>query len=111
VRREAYPGDYVCVLPAVRAQAAQDNALAHSRQLPNGIGTRLVASFIKTLNRFGDRASAIEIARVAGPEHLKDVDAAHLTQVVQLDHVLNPLVPFVGGTGQLEAGLGRDAGQ
>jgi hypothetical protein len=37
VWREAFPGDYVCVLPATRAQAAQDNALAASRIAATGL--------------------------------------------------------------------------
>ena len=32
VWREAVPGDYVCVTPETRAQAAQDNSLAASRR-------------------------------------------------------------------------------
>ena len=36
VWREAYPGDYVCVDPGQRDQAAADNAAAASRVDPNG---------------------------------------------------------------------------
>ena len=36
VWREAYPGDFVCVIPPVRAQAAKDNAEADSRREPSG---------------------------------------------------------------------------
>ena len=36
VWREAFPGDRVCVMPAIRAQAAEDNRLAVSRRPPSG---------------------------------------------------------------------------
>jgi len=36
VWREAYPDDHVCVLPATRAQAAEDNRLAATRREPQG---------------------------------------------------------------------------
>jgi hypothetical protein len=36
VWREAFPGDYVCVTPETRAQAAQDNSQAASRRQPGG---------------------------------------------------------------------------
>jgi len=36
VWREAVPNDFVCVIPDVRSQAKQDNALAASRRSPNG---------------------------------------------------------------------------
>jgi hypothetical protein len=36
VWREAVPGDHVCVTPATRDQAAQDNSLASSRVSPTG---------------------------------------------------------------------------
>lgn len=36
VWREAFPGDYVCVLPDIRRQAAEDNRLAKSRIQPGG---------------------------------------------------------------------------
>ncbi|MBA2675202.1 hypothetical protein [Ramlibacter sp.] len=36
VWREAAKGDHVCVTPAVRTQAAQDNAAAAGRRVPNG---------------------------------------------------------------------------
>jgi hypothetical protein len=36
VWREAYPGDHVCVLPATREQAAEDNRLAATRREPQG---------------------------------------------------------------------------
>lgn len=35
VWREAYAGDHVCVTPAIRAQAAEDNQLVATRRLPN----------------------------------------------------------------------------
>jgi hypothetical protein len=37
VWREAFPGDYVCVLPATRAKAAADNAAAGSRIEADGL--------------------------------------------------------------------------
>jgi hypothetical protein len=36
VWREAFLGDHVCVVPAIRAQALEDNRLAASRQSPSG---------------------------------------------------------------------------
>jgi hypothetical protein len=36
VWREAFSGDHVCVIPAIRAQAAADNRMAASRRSPNG---------------------------------------------------------------------------
>ena len=36
VWREAFPGDHVCVAPAVREQAAEDNRLALQRRAPGG---------------------------------------------------------------------------
>jgi hypothetical protein len=36
VWREAYPGDYVCVSPEVRAQAAGDNSQSNARRAPGG---------------------------------------------------------------------------
>ena len=36
VWREAFPGDHVCVVPAVRTQVAHDNALAGARRQPGG---------------------------------------------------------------------------
>jgi hypothetical protein len=36
VWREAFPGDHVCVAPAVRTQSATDNQLAPRRRLPGG---------------------------------------------------------------------------
>ena len=36
VWREAFPGDYVCVTPQVRAQTAADNAQAAARRAPGG---------------------------------------------------------------------------
>ena len=55
--------------------------------------------------RFGSPAADLEFAQVAGPRHLRNVDPAHLDRVVSLDHALTPLVPFSGGTVQVEAGL------
>ena len=36
VWREAVPGDHVCVTPAIRQQAAEDNAQAGARRQPGG---------------------------------------------------------------------------
>jgi hypothetical protein len=36
VWREAFAGDFVCVVPAVRSEAAEDNAAAASRRQPGG---------------------------------------------------------------------------
>ncbi len=36
VWREAFPNDHVCVIPAIRAQAAADNRMAGARREPNG---------------------------------------------------------------------------
>jgi hypothetical protein len=36
VWREAFPGDHVCVTPATRTQAAQDNSQADARRQPGG---------------------------------------------------------------------------
>jgi hypothetical protein len=59
-----------------------------------------VASF-----RFGSSQSPVDIAQVAGPNHLSNVDPTHLDKVMQLDYALTPLVPFNGGTVHIEAGL------
>jgi len=42
---------------------------------------------------------------VAGPGYLRTVDPAHLDRVVQVDCPLTPLLPFNGGTVQIEVGL------
>lgn len=55
--------------------------------------------------RFGSSQSLVDIAQVAGPNHLSNVDPTHLDNVVQLDYTLTPLVPFNGGIVQIEAGL------
>ncbi len=47
----------------------------------------------------------VEVAQVAGPGRLQDVDAAHLNRMIQLHSALTPLVPFNGGTVMIEAGL------
>jgi hypothetical protein len=58
-----------------------------------------------TQMRFGDLQNPLEIAQVAGPGHLRNVDLEHLDRVVQMDLPLTPLLPFSGGTVQIEAGL------
>ena len=50
----------------------------------------------------GDR---LEIASLAGPSHLAEVDKAHLDQVMSLNHVVSPLTPFKGGTVTVELAL------
>ena len=58
-----------------------------------------------TTFRFGNQSNPVEIAQVAGPGYLHDVDPQHLDRIVQVDLPLTPLVPFTGGTVQIEAGL------
>ena len=58
-----------------------------------------------TTFRFGSQSNPVEIAQVAGPGYLHDVDPQHLDRIVQVDLPLTPLVPFTGGTVQIEAGL------
>lgn len=55
--------------------------------------------------RFGDLSKPLEIAQIAGPSHLRDIDPKHLDRVVQLDLPLTPLIPFSGGIVQIGAGL------
>src|SRR4051812_44891136 len=55
--------------------------------------------------RFGNLPNPLEIAQIAGPDHLLNVDPDHLDRVVQLDLPLTPLLPFIGGTVQVEAAL------
>lgn len=55
--------------------------------------------------RFGDLPDPVEVVQVAGPDYLRDVDPEHLDRVVQIDCPLTPLLPFNGGTVQLEVGL------
>jgi hypothetical protein len=58
-----------------------------------------------TTFQFGGGNAPVEVAQVAGPGHLQKVDPANLDVVIQVDHTLTPLVPFAGGTVQIEAGL------
>jgi hypothetical protein len=58
-----------------------------------------------TTFQFGAGAQRLEIPHLAGPGHLKSIDPANLDRVVQIDHPLTSLVPFAGGTVQIEAGL------
>ena len=58
-----------------------------------------------TTFQFGAGNTPVEVAQVAGPGHLQKVDPANLDAVIQVDHTLTPLVPFAGGTVQIEAGL------
>lgn len=53
--------------------------------------------------RFGDQE--LELPRVSGPLAIPALDAAHLGDVIQLDHPLTPLLPYNGGTVELSAGL------
>lgn len=55
--------------------------------------------------RFGNVPNPVDIAQIAGPRYLRDVDPDHLDRVVQVDLPLTPLVPFNGGTVEIEAGL------
>jgi hypothetical protein len=55
--------------------------------------------------RFGNLPNPIEVAQIAGPGYLRDVDPAHLDRIVQVDLPLTPLVPFTGGMVQIEVGL------
>ena len=58
-----------------------------------------------TTFQFGGGAKPVEIAQIAGPRHLQKIDPSNLDRVVQVSHTLTPLVPFAGGTVQIEAGL------
>lgn len=58
-----------------------------------------------TTFRFGNQPNPIDIAQVAGPGYLRNIDPNHLDRTVQVDFPLTPLVPFSGGTVQVEAGL------
>jgi hypothetical protein len=53
--------------------------------------------------RFGDQQ--VSVPYVAGPGALKDLDAGHLGNVIQLNHQLTGLLPFNGGTVAVQAGL------
>jgi hypothetical protein len=55
--------------------------------------------------RFGNLPNPIEIAQIAGPGYLKNVAPQNLDRVIQVDFPLTPLVPFSGGTVQVEVGL------
>lgn len=55
--------------------------------------------------RFGNVPNPVEIAQIAGPGYLRDVDPTHLDRIVQVDLPLTPLVPFNGGLVQIETGL------
>jgi len=53
---------------------------------------------------FGNSPS-VEVAQIAGPSRLKDVDQAHLDRVISLNLPLTPLVPFTGGDVGIVVGL------
>jgi hypothetical protein len=53
--------------------------------------------------RFGD--ADVEFPTVAGPLSLPGLDQAHLGDVIQLDHLLTPLLPYNGGVVEIAAGL------
>ncbi len=59
---------------------------------------------------FGDQTQLI--TKVAGPSNLQDLDSGHLDRVISLNHPLTTLMPFKGGSVELDAGLlamkGRD---
>jgi len=76
--------------------------LAHDREW---FSTRYPSVAAFTSFTFGDQAAPVEIAQVAGPEHLKDVDAAHLDRVISVNQIVSPLTPFRGGSVELEVGL------
>lgn len=54
--------------------------------------------------QFGD-LPRLEVANVAGPSHLRSIDQDNLDQVVQLDFPLTPLIPYNGGTVDVQVGL------
>jgi hypothetical protein len=61
---------------------------------------------VQSLTNFGlGTLPNVEIAQVAGPSHLPNLDSAHLERIIQLDHALTPLVPFGGGTVQIQASM------
>ena len=66
-------------------------------------GTRHPAVHALVRLRFGD--VAIELPTIAGPLTLPGLDQAHLGDVVQLDHILTPLLPYNGGVVEIAAGL------
>jgi hypothetical protein len=53
--------------------------------------------------RFGDQE--LELPRVSGPLGLPGFDAAHLGDVIHLDHPLTPLLLYNGGVVEVSAGL------
>ncbi len=57
-----------------------------------------------TIFSLGTRPN-VEIAQVAGPGSLQNVDPKNLGRIINRDHALTPLVPFGGGTVQIQAGL------
>ncbi|BCS35917.1 hypothetical protein TBR22_A51520 [Luteitalea sp. TBR-22] len=65
--------------------------------------TRHPAVHVLVRLRFGDADEEFPI--VAGPMSLPGLDQAHLGDVVQLDHLLTPLLPHNGGVVEIAAGL------
>jgi hypothetical protein len=61
----------------------------------------LVHSLVRL--QFGDQE--LELPRVCGPLGLPGFDAAHLGDVIHLDHPLTPLLPYNGGVVEVSAGL------
>jgi hypothetical protein len=55
--------------------------------------------------RVGSLPDPVEIAHLAGPSYLRELGPRHLDRVIQLDMPLTPLLPFNGGTVQIEVGL------
>lgn len=47
----------------------------------------------------------VEIAQVAGPGSLEQVDPKNLGRIINRDYALTPLIPFGGGIVQIQAGL------
>ncbi len=60
---------------------------------------------VQSLTSFHFGTSNLQIAQVAGPGRLQNVDASHLDRVIQQNLALTPLIPFTGGTVEIEAGL------
>lgn len=58
-----------------------------------------------TTFNFGGSPTPVEIAHIAGPQHLKDVDARHLDNVISVNQLVCATVPFHGGSVEFEAGL------
>ena len=60
---------------------------------------------VQSLTSFHFGTSNMQIAQVAGPGRLQNVDPSHLDRVIQQNLALTPLIPFTGGTVEVEVGL------